>query len=200
MKELSRRRVLFVVDHPVPPVVRKVCGSQVPGRNMRKMGIIVNVGRIDHLPAFAGEHGSRGDRSVAQRLQRQFHYIGLSILGYETRRPARHVLRNDGRLIATARVKPVEFFAIVAELDGSRVHGICHVDLRERLPFAVRPPLQIHPAPLVGHAESELDLELRISEKANEAIVLLQQRTLAGRNIDTEDFEEALVALIVRDQ
>src|SRR5262245_5569278 len=72
--------------------------------------------------------------------------------------------------------------------------------MRERLPFAVRPALHVFPAAILARAQGETHPELRVGEETNEAIVLLQQRARAGRNVDSEDIEEALVALIVRDQ
>ncbi len=81
-----------------------------------------------------------------------------------------------------------------------RGHGIRGVDPREQLPFAACAGLQIFVIAVVGEAHRKPHLELRVGEKTRKPIVGLHERARPGRDVDAVDFEESLVALVMRDQ
>ena len=137
---------------------------------------------------------------MAQWIEHRLLAIGLRIFRQYPQRAGCHVLGNDCRPVAATRVEPVELLAVVTEFDGVRGHGICHLDPGKQLPLAVATALQILSPPVVGRAHGEADAELRIGEVPTEAVVRFQQRAVAGHGVDTKNFEEALVPLVVRDQ
>ena len=200
MKELRGCRIARVSDQPVALIVREIGGLDVAGQDFRQIGVVGGVGAIGDLPAPAQVHRRRRDRPRAHRRERHVGNIGFGVLGQHARYAGCQVLRNQGRLIATARVEPIEFIAVVAEFVRPRGHGVGGVDMSERLPLAAGAALEIVIAAVVIEALREADAKLRVGEETAEAIIVLDARTGASGGIDAVDFKKALVALVVRDQ
>jgi hypothetical protein len=135
--------VALDVRDPVAVVRGGVGTEEIALRGARQPRVVVGISGIDDLPAAAGEGRHRSDGPATHRLVRDLREIRLRILPQHPKRSGRHVLSDDGGLIAAACVEPVERATIVAEPERPRGERIRHVELREGRPLAAGVALEV---------------------------------------------------------
>ena len=200
VEEASRRAGRFGIAHPA----RTVVGHAEPAElALARADDPLEIGRgglIDHLPAPFAVDDRRGDRRAAHRIENRLAEIGLRILGQDAEFAGGKVLRHHGGPIAALAIEPVEFLAVVGDLDHRGGVGILRLDAAEQRTRSLTVQLDDIPAAVGAIAAAPAGPELRIGEDPGEAVVLVDKRAFTRGDVDAIDVEVALVALVMGEQ
>jgi hypothetical protein len=126
--------------------------------------------------------------------------VGVRVLGQHARPARRHVHRDERGLVAPARIEEVERLAVVAEIEQAGGVDLADRDRQEEHPGAARTPLEhldVSGGKIPG---GQPQLERAVGREPRELVVLVDERRLAGHDIDAIEVGEPLVALVVREE
>ena len=164
-----------------------------------QIGEILPRGRLDGIPAGAVPVCQRGD-GAALLVEHDLHDIGFVVGGEQFALAGLHIEGKQCRLVASTGVDQVERRAVGAEVDEPKGIDVAERHLGKRRPGAIGAPLENFGGAVGLQPRRQPQLELAVGEEVGIFGVLEYPFADARHDIDPEQIEPALVALVMPDQ